>query len=186
MPRPIRPKLAGGIHHVTSRGNDRQSVFRDDADRTRYMGGLRDVVNRYGWRCLTYCLLDNHVHLLVMTPEPTLGVGMQRLNGRYAQRFNARHGRSGHVWQGRYHSELVRRDAHLLEAVRYIALNPVRAGLCETPEAWRWSGHRALAGLEPSSVVATDDALRYFAARGGIGRDRYREFIDVAVELDRA
>ena len=129
--------------------------------------------------------MDNHLHALVMTPQPNLAVGMQRLNGCYAQRFNARHARSGHLWQGRYHSELVTRDAHLLEAIRYIALNPLRAGLCDRPEMWRWSAHRALVGLEPPGFLAVTETLAYFAANGGDGRERYRAFIETAVDLDR-
>jgi putative transposase len=182
MPRTRRPDIAGGTHHVTARGNGRQTVFRDDADRRAFLSLVREVVERWEWKCLTYCLMDNHFHLLVTTPEPTLAVGMQRLNGRYAQHFNARHRQSGHLWQGRYHSELVQRDSHLLEAVRYIALNPVRSGLCERPEAWRWGAHRALAGLEPAAFVAVPETLGYFASNGGVGRVRYRAFIDSAVE----
>jgi REP element-mobilizing transposase RayT len=180
MPRSPRPELAGGIHHVTARGNDRQTVFRDVADRRRFLRLLNEVIERHDWKCLTYCLMGNHFHLLVMTPQPNLGVGMQRLNGRYAQLFNGRHRRSGHVWQGRYHSTLVERDAHLWETVRYIARNPVRSGICERAEEWRWSAHRALAGLEPAGFVAVGSTLEYFAAYGGRGRDRYRAFVEGA------
>jgi REP-associated tyrosine transposase len=182
MPRSTRPDIAGAIHHVTARGNGRRVVFRDTADRSVFLRLLREVVERCGWKCLTYCLMDNHFHLLVLTPEPTLGVGMQRLTGRYAQYFNARREQSGHLWQGRYGSELVERDAHFLETVRYIALNPVRSGLCARPEEWRWSAHRALAGLESATFVAVEDTLEYFAAYGGVGRDRYRAFIEGAVQ----
>ena len=92
-------------------------MFRDNADRHAFLRRLGEVVERCDWRCLTYCLMDNHFHLLVMTPQPNLAAGMQRLNGQYAQRHNGKYGQSGHLWQGRYHSELVERDAHLLEAV---------------------------------------------------------------------
>jgi putative transposase len=181
MARSKRPELAGGIHHVTARGNGRQTVFHDDADRSVFLRMFRGVIERHDWKCLTYCLMDNHFHLIVMTPEPTLGVGMQRLNGRYAQHFNDRHRRSGHLWQGRYHSEQVERDAHLLEAIRYVALNPVRSGLCARPEEWRWSAHRALAGLEPTVFVAVQETHAYFAAHGGAGRERYRAFVDSSI-----
>jgi putative transposase len=157
-------------------------VFRDNADRHAFLRRLGEVVERCEWRCLTYCLMDNHFHLLVMTPQPNLAAGMQRLNGQYAQRHNRKYGQSGHLWQGRYHSELVERDAHLLEAVRYIAMNPVQSGLCDRPAAWRWSAHRALAGLEPAGFVAVPETLAYFAANGGTGRARYRAFIDDAVD----
>jgi putative transposase len=180
MPRSLRPEVADGIHHVTARGNGRQTVFRDVADRRTFLRLLHEVIERFDWEVLTYCLMSNHVHLLVMTPKPNLGAGMQRLNGRYAQRFNNRHRRTGHVWQGRYHSTLVERDAHLLETIRYIARNPVRSGLCERAEEWRWSAHRALAGLEPAGFVAVRRTLEYFAAYGGGGCDRYRAFIEGA------
>ena len=121
--------------------------------------------------------MDNHYHLLVLTREPTLGAGMQRLNGIYVQRFNLRHRRDGRPWGDRFFSLPLRRDSHLLEAVRYIAWNPVRAGLCARPEDWRWSAHRALLGLEPPAFVNVTDTLAYFAAGGGNGRTRYRDFV---------
>jgi REP element-mobilizing transposase RayT len=181
MPRTARNEVSGGVHHVTSRGNARQIVFRDSLDRQVFSKLLLQVVQRFAWRCLTYCLMENHYHLLVATAEPTLGPGMQRLNGRYAQHFNRRHGRSGHLWGDRYYSELLQRDAHLLLALRYIALNPVRAGLCARPEDWPWSGHRELAGLEGPTLVDVAGTLDYFAANGGDGREHYRLFVGEGV-----
>jgi putative transposase len=150
MPRPPRRELAGGIHHVTARGNNGEAVFRDMADRRNFLRLLRSALTDFDWLCLTYCLMTNHYHLLLLTQEPTLGAGIGWLNGTYAQRFNRRHSRTGHLWEQRYHSLLVERGAHLLEVIRYIALNPVRAGLCTRPEEWEWGAHRALAGLEPA------------------------------------
>ena len=178
MPRTARGELAGGIHHVTSRGNGKQTVFLDAVDRQIFVRLLRTVVMRFEWQCLTYCLMPNHYHLLVRTEEPTLGAGMHHLNGRYAQDFNRRHKCSGHLWQARYHSVRLEDEAHLPQAVGYIALNPVRAGLCARPEDWRWSAHRMLAGLASDPVVAADLTFAYFAAAfGGDGRARYREFV---------
>jgi putative transposase len=178
MPRTARRELAGGIHHVTSRGNDKQDVFLDTVDREVFLRYVGKVVARFEWQCLTYCLMRNHYHLLVRTPEQTLGAGMHQLNGRYAQHFNRRHGRSGHLWTERYHSVLLEHEAHLPQAIGYIALNPVRAGLCPRPEEWRWSAHRALVGLASESFVASETTLAYFAAAfGGDGRARYREFV---------
>jgi putative transposase len=177
MPRTPRVEVAGGVYHVTARGTAKQTVFRDAADRHLFLRLVSDVLRRFGWSCLTYCLMDNHYHLLVKTPTPTLGVGMQHLNGRYSQRFNLRYSRSGHLWAGRYHSVLIQRDAHLLEVVRYIALNPVRARLCRVPEDWPWSGHHALAGLAPRGIVAVSETLSYLAAEGGDGSGRYRALV---------
>jgi putative transposase len=170
--------VAGGVHHVTSRGNGKQLVFGRPADHLIFLRLLAQVVVRFRWQCLTYCLMRNHYHLLVRTPEPNLGVGMHRLNGRYARDFNRRYGRTGHLWERRYHSVLLREDAHLAQTVGYIALNPVRAGICKRPEGWRWSAHRALAGLADDEIVCSEMTLRYFAAAfGGDGRARYLEFV---------
>jgi putative transposase len=178
MPRSNRTELAGGIHHVTCRGNGKQTVFLGTLDRRLFLVLMRKVVLRFRWQCLTYCLMPNHYHLLVRTPEPNLGAGMHRLNGIYAQGFNRRYARSGHLWEQRYHSVLLADDAHLAQAIGYIALNPVRAGLCKRPEEWQWGAHRALAGLGSDPIVSSDATLEYFAAAfGGCGRDRYREFV---------
>ena len=132
-----------------ARGNNRELIFRADADRRRYLKLLGEEVARRRWRCLGYCLMDNHVHLLLETPKPNLGAGIQRLHGVYAQAFNARHARVGHVFQGRFGAALVRRDAHLWIIAGYIADNPVAAGLADRPEAWPWSSHGAIATGHP-------------------------------------
>ena len=153
-------------------------MFRTVVDRLIFLRLLRNVAARFQWQCLTYCLMDNHYHLLVRTAEPNLGAGMHRLNGLYAQDFNRRHARSGHVWEQRYHSVLLEQEAHLAQAIGYIALNPVRSGICAQPEHWPWSAHRALAGLGSDPIVSVEAALQYFAAAfGGSGRDRYREYV---------
>jgi REP element-mobilizing transposase RayT len=169
---------------VTARGNSGQRIFRDATDRHAFIRLLGQVIRRSQWSCLTYCLMNNHYHLLLLTPEPTLGTGMRRLNGLYAQRFNLRHERGGRLWGDRFFSLPLRRDAHLLAAVRYIAWNPVRAGLCARPEEWPWGGHRALLGLEPSGIVAVGDTLAYFAADGGDARRSYRDFVAAEIKRD--
>src|SRR3954451_17302935 len=142
MPRKPREEVAGGIHHVYGRGNNRRLLYLDDVDREGYLALLRVVVARQGWRCLSYCLMSNHVHLLIETPEPNLGDGMRRLHGDFARGFNRRHGISGHVFQGRFGSKPLKDDGHLWTTAAYIAANPVEAGLCAAPEGWRWSSHR--------------------------------------------
>jgi len=163
---------------VTARGEAGAHIYRDDTDRHLFLRVLRRVRSRLDWQCLAYCLMGNHYHLIIRTPRPNLVRGMQQLNGVYAQRFNHRHDRRrSHVFQGRYHSALVQRDAHLLEAVRYLAWNPVKAGLCETPEAWRWSSHRATLGLEAADIVDVEELLSHFGDTAPAAVASYATFI---------
>ena len=134
MARPLRIEFPGALYHVTSRGNARQRVFRDDEDREMFLATLAWVVERFGWRCHAYCLMDNHIHLLIETPQPNLSRGMRQLNGVYTQPFNRRHRKVGHLFQGRFKAVLVEKERYLLELARYIVLNPVRAKMVKTPE----------------------------------------------------
>jgi putative transposase len=140
MPRPLRPDAPGTVHHVTARGVDQRMIFMDDHDRRLFMRTLAAVAERWRWLRLAHCLMGNHYHLLIGTPVAGLAAGMQRLNGYYAQAFNHRHRRSGHLFQGRYGSRLVQTDAHLLATARYIEMNPVTAGICTVPTDWPWAG----------------------------------------------
>ncbi len=178
MPRSLRPELAGGIHHVYARGAVRQSIFIDDLDRRRYLATVARVVRRMAWRCLSYCLMGNHMHLLIETPQPNLGRGMQRLHGTYAQSFNRRHEKSGHVFDARYKSTSVLNDIQLWVTVAYIACNPVQAGICKLPEEWPWSSHRAISDSMAPSWLDAPRLLDYFAAMGGDPRHRYLDFVD--------
>jgi putative transposase len=178
MPRPLRNEFAGAIHHVRARGNRRQAIVGDDYDFVALTARLARTVERMEWCCYAYCLMHNHFHLLVETPKPNLGRGMQRLSGSYAQGFNHRHGRDGHLFEGRYRMTIVSRDAHLAELARYLVLNPVRAGICGHPADWRWSSYRATAGFdEAPSFLAVDALLSTFAADAPLARERYREFV---------
>ncbi len=178
MSRPLRLDLAGAIHHVTVRGNARERVFRDGTDRTRWQETLEQTVERFSWLILAYCQMGNHYHLLVETPQPTLSRGMRQLNGVYAQRFNRRHGRVGHLFQARFHATLVERDEHLLAVAAYIPLNPVRAGLCGKPGDWRWSSYRATIGLEPPGFLASDRLLSFLGEERERARERYRASVE--------
>src|SRR3972149_1510166 len=129
----ISATSAGGGRRP-ARGNERRSIFRDDADRLAFLDVLARVLDRFGWLCLAYCLMGNHYHLLVETPRPNLARGMRQLNGVYAQRFNRRHNRVGHLTQGRYGAVLVEGDEHLLTVASYLVRNPVRAKLCAHAE----------------------------------------------------
>ena len=133
------------MYHVVARGDNRELIFHDDADRHVYLRMLEKVVTRENWRCLAYCLMANHVHLLVETPDANLSNGMHRLHSRYAQAFNGRHDRCGHVFQGRYWATRVESDRQLLAVLAYIARNPTEAALCDQPAHWRWSSFRSVA-----------------------------------------
>jgi REP-associated tyrosine transposase len=173
MARPLRIEFSGALYHVTSRGNARQPIFLDDRDRSFFLNRLGEVVRSHEWQCHSYCLMPNHYHLLVETPEPNLSRGMRRLNGRYSQRFNRRHDRVGHVLQGRFHAVLVERETHLLELARYIVLNPVRAGLVASADEYPWSSLRATLGLDPAPTwLEADQMLGRFGSRA-----RYRAFV---------
>src|SRR3954447_7489890 len=153
--RPPRTELAGGIHHAWNRGNNGAPIFVDDTDRVCLLEELDTCRRRYRWECLSYCLMPNHLHLVVETAEATLSEGMRSLEGRYAQRFNKRHRpKGGHVFQGRFGSALVDSDEYLAHLLRYVSLNPVMAGLCAAPEDWRWSSHRYLLGHDGRAVVS--------------------------------
>jgi REP element-mobilizing transposase RayT len=169
----------GALYHLISRGNNRARVFRADADYEAFLGVLEQVIDRFGWVCHSYCLMGNHYHLLVDTPQPNLPLGMRQLNGVFAQQYNRRRGRVGHVFQARYKSVLVEREPYLLNVVRYIAWNPVRARLCRAPAEWRWSSYPALLGLVPApAFLATDWVLAQFGGDRRDARERLREFVE--------
>ncbi len=173
MARPLRIEFPGAFYHVTSRGNARGAIFLDDVDHEEFLWRLGGVVREHRWVCHAYCLMTNHFHLLLETPEANLSRGMRRLNGAYSQHFNRRHERVGHLLQGRYHAVLVERDSHLLELARYVVLNPVRGGMVTAPETYRWSSLRATLGLAPAPAWLDSRAL---LARFG-SRARYLEFV---------
>jgi len=163
MARPLRVSIPSGIYHVTARGNAKADIFLNDADRRDFLDRFARTIGRREWICLGYCLMPNHFHLLIQTPRPNLSAGMQSMNGSYAQAFNRRHDRGGHVFQGRFHAAVVQRDDHLLAAVRYVVMNPVAAGMCSDPREWAWSSHNAvMANQRQSILVAVDELLDHF------------------------
>ena len=178
MPRPPRELKPGGIYHVTARGNRKQRIFLADDDRRFFLTLLDRIAARLRWICHAYCLMENHYHLLVETPGADLSTGLQLLNGRYAQTFNARYSLTGHLFQGRFHSVVVRTDEHLFELTRYLALNPVRAGLCARPEQWPWSSYRAVIGATPEPpFLKVDRLLEFFGAHPVVRRERLHRFV---------
>lgn len=137
------------------------------------------MVDRYGWRCHSYCILGNHYHLLVETPQPNLPAGMRQLNGVFTQRYNRRRNRCGHLFQARYKAVLVEAESHLLGSVRYIGWNPVRAGLCSEPAAWEWSSYPAMLGLAPCpGFLTTSWILGQFDRDRAVARERLRRFVE--------
>jgi REP element-mobilizing transposase RayT len=154
MPRRPRYEEAGAVQNIYARGVDRCAIFRDEQDRLVYLDHLGDVVRKWKWEVLSYCLMTNHVHILIRTPEPNMGRGVHHLHSFYAVEFNKKYGRVGHLFQGRYGSNRIWTPGRFRRAVDYIAENPVTAGLCKDAADWRWSSHAAL---------ASDDAPRWLS-----------------------
>ncbi len=157
MARPLRIEYDGAVYHVTSRGNDRKAIYRDDEGREQFLAMLAKVNKRFNWICHGYCLMNNHYHLIIETPDGNLSSGMRQLNGMYTQLYNRRYNRSGHIFQGRYKAILIEKESHLAEVCRYVVLNPVRARSVKSPEQWQWSSysvsavkHRPMRALAPS------------------------------------
>ncbi len=160
MARQARGTVYVGIYHVTRRSAGPVEMFRDDFDRTDFCKRLDRTIDKYGWRCHAFCLMGTHYHLLVEVEEDALQPGMSILNGTYAQTFNLRWGRSGHLKGSPYGAKLVETDSYLFECIRYIANNPVEAGMCTHPADWPWSSYRRSAGYdEVGFTFVTDDFL---------------------------
>jgi REP element-mobilizing transposase RayT len=177
MPRKPRIHLAGGLYHVILRGNGGQDLFVSPADRSLFYRLLDQGRERFGHRIHGFCLMSNHVHLVIQAGERPLARAMQSLASRYARQFNRQSGRKGHLFQGRYQALIVDSESYLLELVRYVHLNPVRAGLAADPAAYPWSGHRAYLGEEPLDWLTTEWVLSQFAGRLAGARAAYGAFV---------
>lgn len=178
MSRPIRIEFPDALYHVTARGDRREDIFEDEQDRLMFLSTLGRVVEQFNWICHAYCLMDNHYHLMIQTPDGNLSKGMRQLNGVYTQASNRRYRRVGHLFQGRFKAILVDSDAYLLELTRYVVLNPVRAGMVKDPEDWLWSSYRASVGLETAAPwLAVDGLLAQFAKQRGLAQQRYAQFV---------
>ena len=178
MSRPLRIEFAGALYHVTSRGDGKEDIFLDDNDREMFLDVLAEVNERFNWSVHSYCLMDNHYHLLIETPDGNLAKSMRHLNGVYTQRINRKHKRVGHVFQGRYKAIIIQKETYLLELARYIVLNPVRARMVRNAQDWPWSSYRASAGLTDSPLwLNTDWILSAFAVRRSVAIERYKSFV---------
>jgi len=177
MPRKPRIHVPGGFYHVMLRGNGGQKIFLDPEDGRIFLDILADAARRYGLRVHAWCLMPNHLHLLLQVGAEPLSRAMQSIGQRYTARIHGRERRSGHLFQGRYKAVLVDADSYLLELVRYLHLNPVRAGLATRPEAWRWSSHRAYLGMEAAPMLTTDTVLGRFGKDVNKARRALTDFV---------
>jgi len=185
MARPLRIEFPGAVYHIISRGNAKQSIFLDESDRRTFLKLLSSVVERFNWLCHAYCLMDNHYHLIIETPDGNLSRGMRQLNGVYTQGFNRRHGRDGHLFQGRYKSILVDKDNFLLSLCRYVILNPVKTGLVKRPENWKWSSYRETIGeSKKPSFLTTDWILSQFGEKKSLAIIEYKRFVSEGKDVE--
>lgn len=183
--RPLRIEYPGAVCHVTSRGNDRERIYLTDEDYASFLDCLCSVVKRFNWALYAYCLMSNHYHLLIETPDGNLSRGMRQLNGVYTQQFNRKHNRVGHALQGRYKAIFVDKDNYLLELCRYIVLNPVRAGMIRGPKEWQWSSYKETAGYSRGiSCLTKDWILLQFGRKKWETEIRYREFVREGIKAE--
>ncbi|MCC6428201.1 MAG: transposase [Phycisphaerales bacterium] len=182
MARPLRIEIAGGLYHVTSRGDALEAIYRCVADRLAWLDLFGEVCARFNWVCHAWCQMGNHYHVVVETADGNLAAGMRHLNGVYTQVFNRRRRRVGHVFQGRYKAILVEKESHLLALARYVVLNPVRVGLVAEPGTWRWSSYNAMVGRAPAPPwLQTDWILRHFAETRGRAVRAYQTFVRAGI-----
>lgn len=178
MARQLRIEYPNACYHITSRGNSGNMVVRNDKDRQYFLELLGDVIEQFHWICYAYCLMSTHYHLVIETSQANLSRGMRQLNGVYTQRFNWRHKRRGHVFQGRFKAIIIDKDGYLLELSRYVVLNPVRAHMVEHPEDWKWSSYRATIGKAEAPVFFIPDLiLARFSGNHSVARRLYAAFV---------
>ncbi|MBV5330659.1 MAG: transposase, partial [Chlorobium sp.] len=183
MTRPLRIEFPGALYHVTSRGDRREDIFFDEADRLLWLELFGLVCLRHNWVCHAWCQMSNHYHVVVETMEGNLSRGMRQLNGVYTQTFNRNHQRVGHVFQGRYRSIIVEKDTYLLELIRYVVLNPVRAGMVNNAADWPWSSYGAVVGTAGRPEwLQTDLILAHFGRSRGKAITGFVDFVRAGVD----
>jgi putative transposase len=183
MARRARAEVAGGLYHVITRGNNRRQIFNSSEDYRKFLSLLSVQKSKLPFYLYAYCLMTNHVHLLIERQADTVGRIMHRVLTGYSQYYNRRYRRVGHLLQGRHKAILCQSERYLSELVRYIHLNPVRAKMVDLPEQYEYSGHRAYLGLEPTGIVDVDPVLRHFGVKKAVARERYRHFIAAGMKL---
>ncbi len=180
MPRPLRVEYPGALYHVIARGNERKAVFRDDADREFYLRRLQHYRERFDFRLIAYCLMTNHVHLVLETGETPLSRVIHGLQSSYTQAFNRRHQRSGHLFQGRYKALLVEADRYFLALLRYVHFNPLEARLTKRPEEYAWSSDRFYRRGRAPAWIDLDRGYFLMGAGRAAGAPEYRELMGEA------
>ena len=179
MPRTRREFRAGGTYHVFSRGSNRQAIFCFDSDRVDFLSCLHRAVERYELQCLAYCLMPNHFHLVVETPDGRLSDAMKALNGRYSLRFNRRYRRDAHLFKNRFGAVTQESDQQLLWALRYVVWNPVESKLCAHPSEWPWSSYLASVGdVQAPPFLGVSRLLSYFGELPETAMARYRDLVN--------
>lgn len=185
MARPLRIEFAGALYHITVRGNERRDIYFEETDREMFLEILGGVCKRFNWLCHAYCEMTNHYHLLIETPEGNLSEGMRQLNGVYTQYINRSHHRVGHLFQGRFKGILVEKESYLLELVRYIVLNPVRAKMVHKVEEWPWSSYCGTLGIaKKPEFVITDWLLSVFGGDRQSACQAFRRFVISGIEKE--
>jgi putative transposase len=178
----VRLEVVGAYYHVNANVLDGMPLFRDEVDRLAFLELLDRERGRSSWTLLAYTLMTTHYHLLLKLNELTLSSGFQHLHSAYARGYNRRHDRRGVVWQKRFHDELIDSDSHLLEVVRYIALNAPRANMCKAPEAWCWSSYGASIGRHTQLLLIDEQEL--LGLFGGSTREARRRLQNFVGERD--
>jgi REP element-mobilizing transposase RayT len=182
MPRPKRIHYEGAVYHVTSRGNERRKIFLSDEERWLFLRILEEMIEHHGAVCHAWVLMDNHYHLLLETPEANLSFAMKHLNAIYTQKFNKKHHRSGHLFQGRFKAIVVEKDSYLKELCRYVVLNPVRAKMVKHPKDWKWSSYRGTAGQDKlEKWMETDWLLGQFGKNKKQAQAAYKKFVEEGI-----
>ena len=178
MSRPLRLEFPDALYHITSRGDRREDIYEDEGDRVAFLDLFGSVITQFNWICYAYCLMDNHYHLLVQTPDGNLSRGMRQLNGVYTQSYNRKHNKTGHLFQGRYQAILVDENAYLLELSRYIVLNPVKAHMVIQASDWEWSSYRATTeNILVPEWLSINHVLSQFSQQRKTAIRKYEEFV---------
>ncbi|MBC2581954.1 transposase [Clostridium sp. DJ247] len=182
----VRKKLMwyqGAVYHITTRGNHRNDIYRDGEDYLVYLTILKEALEKYNGILYCYCLMTNHVHLIIETGGFKVSEIMRRVNLFYTKYFNNKYNLIGHLFQGRYFAELIENDRYILEASRYVHLNPLRANMVAKPEEYEWSSYSMIIGLNKENLIDSKKILSYFKVENN--RELYRKFVKIAIKINK-